>query len=374
MTSTNVKPRLLWHNVLFMTVTPILAAILVPLHISQNGFSWGLLALFAVCFALSNMSITCGYHRYFSHRSYDVHPLICWLYLFVGAGAFQGSALQWSTDHRRHHRDVDTMNDPYSINKGFWYAHMTWMFREDPHPEAKNYATDLARNPWIRLQHHYYVWIASFVGFVMPGLAAWALGLGFWGGVIFGGLARIVLTQHSTFLINSAAHKFGRQTYSDKHTARDSLLLAFFTFGEGYHNFHHSFQADYRNGLRWYHWDPTKWWIRSLALCGLADRLKRARLDEILKARLAMEERLLLARGASVERVHQLKLRIVEAQKTLRSLHESYQLAKRDLAKRSRAWKKLMRAEIRMAEIEFRSAYGQWRTFRRAVQEMKATA
>jgi len=357
-----------------MTLTPVLTAVFVPLYIAYSGWSWGLFAMFAVCFALSNMSITCGYHRYFSHRSYEVHPIIRWLYLFVAAGAFQGSALQWSTDHRRHHREVDTDGDPYSINKGFWFAHMTWMFREDPHPEAKNWAPDLNKNLWIRLQHRYYVWIASFVGFILPGLIAWGLGLGFWGGVLFGGLARIVLTQHSTFLINSAAHVLGRQTYSDKHTARDSLILAFFTFGEGYHNFHHSFQADYRNGLRWYHWDPTKWWIRGLSLVGLAKRLKRARREEILRARLTMEERLLVARGASAERVRQLKVRIEEAQTALRALHESYQLAKKDFAKRSRAWRKLMRAEIRMAEIEFRAAYGQWQTFRRAVHRVQAAA
>jgi len=348
-------------------LTPILATILVPLYIWQNGFNWWYLALFAIAFSFSNMSITSGYHRYFSHRSYDTHPAVAWLYLFVASGAFQGSALQWSTDHRRHHLEVDTEGDPYSINKGFWFAHVIWMFREDPHPQARNYAQDLNQNHWIRLQHRYYLWIASFVGFVIPGLAAWACGLDFWGGVLFGGLLRIVCTQHSTFLINSAAHKFGRQTYTDKYTARDNLILAFFTFGEGYHNFHHSFQADYRNGLHWYQWDPTKWWIEILALVGLARRLKRARIEDIMKARLAMEERLLVARGASSERVTQLKLRVEEAQKTLRSLRDSYQLAKDDFNTRSRNWKRMMRAEIRMAEIEFRSAYCQWRTFQRAI-------
>lgn len=365
----------IWHNILFMTLTPIFAAVLIPLYLYQHGNHWGLWALFFATFALNNMSITSGYHRYFSHRSYDVHPIVEWLYIFAASGAFQGSCLQWSSDHRRHHRMVDTDGDPYDINRGFWFAHMLWMFHKDPNPDSKVSAKDLEKSLLIRLQHRYYVVFAIMMGFIVPGLIGWALGLGFWGGLLFGGLLRIVATQHSTFLINSFAHMFGKQTYTDKHTARDSLILAILTFGEGYHNFHHTFQADYRNGIRWYHWDPTKWWIQTLASVGLASRLKTAQKEEILKVRLAMEEKFMLAKGAPVERVGQLKTRIEEAQKQLKILRESYRAAKHDLAIRGRAWKRQMRqsryqmrTEIRMAEIEFKSAYGQWRTFSRAVK------
>jgi len=368
------KPRRLWHNILFMSLTPLFAAVLVPLYWYYNGVHWGLWLLFGIAFAVSNMSITCGYHRYFSHRSYEVHPVIEWLYVIIGSGAFQGSVLQWASDHRRHHRFVDREGDPYNINKGFWFAHLAWMFREDTHPEAKNYAKDLEKSRLIRLQHKFYPLFATFMGFIVPGLIAWACGIGFWGGVIFGGLLRIVLTQHSTFLINSYAHTFGKQTYTDKHTARDSLILAILTFGEGYHNFHHSFQADYRNGTSWYHWDPTKWWIRFLAWLGLAKRLKRTRKEDILRARLAMEEKLLLSKGAPSERVQQLKARIEEAQKQVRQLRESYQAAKRDLTEKGRAWRHQMRAEIRMAELEFKAAYRQWQTFRRAMIRSAALA
>lgn len=366
------KPPLLWHNVLFMTVTPVVAAILTPIYLYTHGSSWGLWIFFCVCFAISNMSITTGYHRLFAHKSYEVHPFIEFIYIFVGAGAFQGSVLQWATDHRRHHREVDGDADPYSINKGFWYAHVTWMFRKDPNFDG--YAKDLSQNKFIAFQHKYYPLVATLFGFILPGLMGLLFGFGFWGGCIIGGALRIVLTQHSTFLINSAAHCFGRQTYNDKHTARDSIIMAFLTFGEGYHNFHHSFQADYRNGARWYHWDPTKWWIRMLAFIGLAKRLKRAQKEEILKTRLAMEERFLIAKGASLERVQSLKLRIVEAQARIKILRETYRNKKRDYAERGRNWRKLMRAEIRMAEIEFKSAYGQWRTYRRVLQQTTAAA
>jgi stearoyl-CoA desaturase (Delta-9 desaturase) len=372
------KGKPLWANILFMTITPALALILVPAHIYFYGFSWGLMALLAVTYVISNMSITCGYHRYFSHRSYNAHPFIEFLYIFFGAGAFQSSILQWCTDHRRHHREVDSHEDPYTINEGFLYAHLTWMFFEDLHPESKQFPKDLTKNRLIVLQHKYYVWIASFVGFVLPGLVAWALGLTFWGGVIFGGLLRIVLSQHSTFLINSAAHTFGKQTYTDKHSARDSVIMAFLTFGEGYHNFHHSFQADYRNGTRWYHWDPTKWWIRGLAFLGLASKLKRAQHEEILKARIAMEERQLLSKGANSERLTQLKAQIFEAQQKLKALRETYMKSKLEAkSQREIRWKevkRLLRAELRIAEIEFKSAYRQWRTFHKAAKRTASAA
>jgi len=99
---------------------------------------------------------------------------------------------------------------------------------------------------------------------------------------VFALLLRLVLTQHFTFLINSAAHRWGSQPYSSAHSARDNWLLSFFTFGEGYHNYHHSFQADYRNGPRLTNWDPSKWLIWVLARLGLASHLRRSPLDVTL--------------------------------------------------------------------------------------------
>ena len=370
----------IWHNILFMTLTPVIAAVLTPIYLYHHGLSWGLVAFFAVCYAINNMSITSGYHRYLSHRSYAVHPVVDFLYIFFASGAFQGSALQWCTDHRRHHRAVDTEADPYSINKGFLYAHFLWLFSTDPFSDTE-YPKDLTKNRWIMLQHKYYVIIATFVGFILPGIVGAALGFGFWGGVIIGGLLRIVCTQHSTFLVNSAAHTFGRQTFTDKHTARDSFLVAILTFGEGYHNFHHSFQSDYRSGTRWYHWDPTKWLIRTLNFLGLASKLKQVKMEEILKARLAMEERQMLSRGACADRVSMMKLQIVEAQQKLRQMKESYFKARaahsaepNAAAQSLRNLKSSMQAEIRMAKIEFRSAYRKWRTFRRAVKRTAVAA
>jgi stearoyl-CoA desaturase (delta-9 desaturase) len=390
------KQPLIWTNILFMTLNPLAAAILTPIYLHYHGITWGLVAFLGITYTISNMVITTGYHRYFSHRTYNVHPVVEWLYVFVGSGAFQGSVLAWSTDHRRHHLEVDSHDDPYSRSKGFWYSHFFWLFRESDHPKANAYPKDLTKSKFIVWQHKHYALIATFVGYFIPALIGYACGLGFWGGAIIGGSLRIALSQHSTFLINSAAHTFGSRPYTDVNSARDSFVMAFLTFGEGYHNYHHFFQADYRNGIRWYQWDPTKWWIKALAAVGLATKLKKARKEEIFKARFAMEEKLVLEHikknsghhfATLSERAAQLKIRITEAQMKLRHLHDDYLQAKKNFGEKRaqmsadvraamhaklESMKKARRAELKVAKIEFKSAYSQWRTFRKDIRRTAA--
>jgi stearoyl-CoA desaturase (delta-9 desaturase) len=105
------------------------------------------------------------------------------------------------------------------------------------------------------------------------------------GGVLWAGSIRLVAQYHSTFAINSIAHRFGRQPYSNATSARDNVLVALLTMGEGYHNFHHQFPSDYRNGVRWFNYDPTKWLVRALAAVGLTSDLKRSAPEAILRAR-----------------------------------------------------------------------------------------
>jgi stearoyl-CoA desaturase (delta-9 desaturase) len=113
----------------------------------------------------------------------------------------------------------------------------------------------------------------------------------FLGGIAIGGFLRLVLVHHSTFFINSLCHVIGSQTYSKEHSARDSFVMALLTYGEGYHNFHHTFPSDYRNGIKWYHFDPTKWLIKTLTVVGLAEKLKKApeRLINEAKAKVMQE-------------------------------------------------------------------------------------
>jgi len=369
-----------WVSAIFLVVTPLLAVILLPLYMMNHGWSWGLTAFLVVLYTISNLSITVCYHRYFSHRSFDIPVWMQFTFLMVGAMAFQGSALRWSTDHRRHHREVDTDEDPYTINKGFFHAHLGWMLFKDRHPEVDVFPLDLKKNKWVMLQDKYYVAVAIFMGFIVPGLLGMLFGFGFWAGLLVGGLTRIVLSQHSTFLINSAAHTFGSQPYTDKNTARDSFTMAVLTFGEGYHNYHHFFQADYRNGVNWYHWDPSKWVIKSMAIVGLAKRLKKVSAEEILKARIAMDEKRIIARGANMERVQALRERIVAAQARWKAIQVDFAKFKAErkaalhsgVSQASDAWKQLLkekRAELELARIEMKNALNAWKTYVRTWQQ-----
>jgi len=149
---------------------------------------------------------------------------------------------------------------------------------------------DLQKDPLVAFQHKYYYPLAIGLNVFVPLALGWLHG-DLWGVFLLAGVLRLVLSHHFTFLINSAAHAFGRQPYTDENSARDNPWLAVLTYGEGYHNFHHQFAHDYRNGIRWWHWDPSKWIICSLSWIGVTHRLKRTPDVAIQRARLAMQFR-----------------------------------------------------------------------------------
>jgi stearoyl-CoA desaturase (delta-9 desaturase) len=292
---TERRTRFDWLNAVVLTTTPIAAIVLTLWYVRSEGFVWTDLVPFAGMYFLTGLAITAGYHRYYAHRTYACHPVVQALMLLFGAAAFQNSALAWVSDHRSHHRHVDQAADPYNIRRGFLWAHIGWIFFQDAPgtPKVAN-VRDLERSRLVRLQARFYVLLALSVGLGVPYL----IGLAFdrpWGGVLWGGLVRTVLVHHCTFLINSAAHYVGERPYSTEVSARDNRWLALLSYGEGYHNFHHAFPSDYRNGVAWYHFDPTKWTIRSLAAVRLAWGLRRTSAAEIERRRQDARQRQLAA-------------------------------------------------------------------------------
>lgn len=91
--------------------------------------------------------------------------------------------------------------------------------------------------------------------------------------------------------MNSLARWKGSQPFSNMQTARDNPLVALVTFGEGYHNFHHKFPSDYRNGAKWHDFDISKWSIWLWEKAGLASHVKRISVCEIEEARRDMVKR-----------------------------------------------------------------------------------
>ena len=290
MDTQSAKPALMPVNAVIFVAFPLLALILVPAWGFSMGFSTAQWVWAVVFLYLNGLAITGGYHRLWSHKAYKAHWSVRLWFALWGAGALQNSILIWAADHRRHHRFVDDdERDPYSAGRGLWFSHMGWMLREyATNAEDFSNVQDLMRDPIVMWQHRHYVAITTGMNLGLPLLLGYALG-DVVGTVLLVGLLRLVVNHHVTFFINSLAHCWGTRPYTDENSARDNGFLALLTYGEGYHNYHHIFQTDYRNGIRWYQWDPTKWMIASLARVGLARGLQRVPNFRIQRALLDMQ-------------------------------------------------------------------------------------
>jgi stearoyl-CoA desaturase (delta-9 desaturase) len=290
MTDFSARPPIDWVTTILFSTTFVAAAIGVPLYgyfVGYTTASWIWFALFLVA---SGLSITAGYHRLWSHRSYEAHWTVRAFFMLFGAMAIQNSIYIWAAGHRPHHRFVDDeMRDPYSSRRGLWYSHIGWMLRKYPEGEPDfKYVKDLERDPIVMFQHHHYVPLVLAMNIGLPVVVGLISG-DLFGTVMLAGLLRLVVNHHVTFFINSLAHGWGRQPYTDQNTSRDNPILALLTYGEGYHNFHHLFATDYRNGIRWWQWDPTKWLIRGMAMFGLTKKLRTTPSVAIEQARLDMQ-------------------------------------------------------------------------------------
>ncbi len=285
--------RVNWVTSSFLIGTLFLSLTAVPLYIWKFGLDWFQIALFFVMLAACGFSITLGYHRMFSHLAFQGHWSVKLFTLIFGAGAFENSALMWSCEHRIHHKHVDHDDDPYDISKGLFHAHVGWlMFKLRP-PLTYENVSDLKKDKLVMWQHEYVQWIGVFVAFILPAMIGyawdgWSAALG---AFLIAGVLRVVFLQHCTFCINSLCHYIGKRPYSSRCSARDSWITAIFTFGEGYHNYHHEFQHDYRNGVKPWQFDPTKWIIWTLNFVGLAKNLRRVPSEKILLSELAEAQR-----------------------------------------------------------------------------------
>lgn len=296
-TTTNEQAPLLWTNVAVFAFTTLAAVTLVPWFGIVHGYGTAAWVSFVVFLCLNELSITAGYHRLWAHGAYDAHWSVRVAYMLFGSMALQNTILMWASNHRSHHSFVDQdERDPYCAKRGFWFSHLGWMLRDYPSARTDfGNAKDLQRDPIVMFQHRHYIPLVLAMNFGLPLLTGWLVD-DVVGVFLLGGVLRLVVSHHFTFFINSLAHMWGSQPYSDRNTSRDNGILAFLTFGEGYHNFHHLYGSDYRNGVRWWQWDPTKWLIRSLAALNLANNLRRVPDVMIQRARLQMQLKRIEAR------------------------------------------------------------------------------
>jgi stearoyl-CoA desaturase (Delta-9 desaturase) len=352
-TAASDQAPLIWTNVLMFLLTFAGAAILVPWYGFTHGFSTADWCVFAIFLWANGIAITAGYHRLWAHRAYDAHWTLKVLYLVFGSMALQNSALVWCSGHRRHHLYVDDVDeDPYSARRGFWFSHIGWMLRDYPsgRPDFSN-VQDLKKEPLLMFQHRHYLVLTLATNIGLP-LLFGVLFRDVWGMFILAGVLRLVWSHHVTFFINSLAHMWGSQPYTEDNSARDNGLIAVVTYGEGYHNFHHIFAHDYRNGVRWWQWDPTKWMIAGLQVFGLTRRLKRTPVFQIQRALLDMQFRRAQARLASfpatgASHIEQLRARLAHE-------YDSFLVALADWARVKEQWlaEKKVDLQSRLRDIE----------------------
>ncbi|MFI5334471.1 MAG: acyl-CoA desaturase [Chlamydiales bacterium] len=327
---------------------------------------------------ITGLSVTAGYHRLYSHTSYKIHPVLEGILLFFATMATQGSALRWSFEHRLHHAFVDTDRDPYSIKKGFWYAHFFWLIEKPKEIDPKVVA-DLMKNPLIRFQHRFYPILMLLTNLLATLVVGWCFG-SYLDAFLFSWFTRLFFLHHFTWFINSLAHTWGARTYCQELSAVDNYVIALLTFGEGYHNYHHTFANDYRNGIRWYHFDPTKWLIWTFSKLRLAYNLRK-------NPRYFIEEKLLLeTKQILLEKARHLpddhKATWVEqitklSDNVLVKLREVKQLKNHYLGLKEKEEKKESlqeaRSNMKIMKKEFKREYGYWMVLTRRVMKLPAS-
>ena len=326
-----------WVPATFLIIYQALIITALPFYLYYGSPTWTMVGVSVLLLYITGISITAGYHRFYSHRAYKTNKWVEGVLLFFGSMSAQGSALRWSYDHRIHHAHVDTDDDPYSIQKGFWYAHCLWIL-EKPRTIDSKVVPDLLKNPMVTFQHRYYgltMVLSNIIGFLFVG---WLFN-DYLGAFVLSLWTRMFFLHHFTWFINSLAHTWGDKPFCQEQSAVDNYLISLLTFGEGYHNYHHTFANDYRNGIRWYHFDPTKWVIWTLNKLGLATGLKRMDPYAIQK-RMVMERKDLLMdrvrelwyvkRDELEVRINELSDQMVEKMNEFRKLKEEYLLSKKN--------------------------------------------
>ncbi len=260
------------------------------------GFTWVELALLAVMYFATGFGITIGYHRLFTHRSFETFGVVKFVLAVLGSMSVQGPVLRWVANHRCHHQHSDQTEDPHSPHRygggvvgvlaGWWYSHIGWMFKPGP-IDLHRYVGDFRKDKLVqRVSRLFGLWV--LLGLLLPA-AGGGLLTGTWFGAflgfLWGGLVRVFLVHHLTFSINSICHLWGRRPFRCNDESRNNLLCGLLGLGEGWHNNHHAFPLSARHGLRWWEFDASFLVIRIMKRLGLVWRVQVPSHDAIANRR-----------------------------------------------------------------------------------------
>jgi stearoyl-CoA desaturase (delta-9 desaturase) len=250
---------------------------LATIHIGALGvfipafFSWWAIGVAVLLYVITGLGITLGYHRLLTHRSLSVPKPLEYLIALCGVLSLQGGPLDWVATHRAHHAHSDADGDPHDANKGMPWAHFEWLFRTNKDrvevDEYPRWVPDLLKDPTYVALDKYHLVLSILLGVVLFLIGGWSF-------VVWGLFARLVFTYHCTWLVNSASHAVGYQTFRTDDRSTNNWWVALLSFGEGWHNNHHAFPFSARHGLRWFEFDPTYYTIKVLRWLRLAKNVK----------------------------------------------------------------------------------------------------
>jgi stearoyl-CoA desaturase (delta-9 desaturase) len=255
-----------------------------------GAFDWTQCSILVAMTYLTALGITVGYHRLFTHRSFQAGAAVRYALAALGSMAVQGAVIEWAGAHRRHHRHSDGEEDPHSPHvhgasswgsgivgtvRGFWHAHVGWLFRERLRGMGR-YTKDLRADPVVRAVNRQFYWWA-LAGLAIPAVLGGVLTLSIKGallGLLWGGLVRILFVHHITWSVNSVCHLWGTRPFRSGDHSRNNAIVGILALGEGWHNNHHAFPASARHGLRWWQVDLSYVVIVGMSWLGLARAIR----------------------------------------------------------------------------------------------------
>ena len=259
----NILPSNTFYKIvlLIVVVLPFLGTLLAIWLLWQHTVYWSDIALFIAMFIIVGLGETVGFHRMLTHRSFQAHPTARFVLLVFGTMAIQGPPLDWAAIHIKHHAQADREGDPHSPIDGFFHAHIGWFFGNigaDPY----TYCPHLFKDPIVVFVSRT-VWIWSLLSLIIPFI------LGGWSGLLWGGLVRMFLSNHTAWSVNSICHTFGKREFETNDHSRNQWTVALLGLGEGWHNNHHAFPRSAFHGLHWWQVDLSGYVIWLLERLGL---------------------------------------------------------------------------------------------------------
>ncbi|PKN54346.1 MAG: acyl-CoA desaturase [Deltaproteobacteria bacterium HGW-Deltaproteobacteria-14] len=270
------NPDLERHNGISATLPFALAHVACVAAI-WTGVTTDALIVGAVLYVVRMFGATAGYHRYFSHRTFETSRVGAFLLGWLAQTGAQKGVLWWAAHHRVHHQRSDQEGDVHSpVVHGFWHGHVGWIFDPALTPTRWSRVRDLSRYPELRFLNRF--WILPPLSLALTVLAIWG-----WSGLVVGFVWSTVALWHGIFTINSLAHLWGSRTFDTPDHSRNNPLLALITLGEGWHNNHHHHMLSTRQGFRWWQFDITYYVLKVMSWFRLVwdlreppDELKRA--------------------------------------------------------------------------------------------------